>query len=137
MPQPASYSYRERPRSHLALVPVEESGEHRVPGGAADTGRHALHDDALLTPIFHALAHSGPADGRAVRRLQLVDPVERFRRDPLTAPLPVTGRARTRRPAAHARPEPAADRPPADPVRHAMAQGGRHHLRHGRVSGAH
>lgn len=60
------------------------------------TGRHALNEDALFTPIFHALAGGPPPP---------VDPVERFRRDPLTAPLPVVVPARRRPEGAHARTE--------------------------------
>jgi hypothetical protein len=85
-----------------------------IDGARADTGRHALDEDALLTPIFATLARrrGSPAP---------VDPVERFRRDPLTAPLPVVVPAR-RRPGAHARVEPLPDRPVH----------GRHALRRGR-----
>jgi hypothetical protein len=46
--------------------------------------------------------------------------VERFRRDPLTAPLPVVVPAR-RRPGAHARPEPLPERPVSG--RHALRRG--------------
>ena len=68
------------------------------------TGRHALDEEAQLTPIFHALT------GRFGARPAPVDPVERFRRDPLTVPIPVTVPAGRR---ARARTEPT----------------GRHHLR--------
>ncbi|GAA1297226.1 hypothetical protein [Pseudonocardia xinjiangensis] len=66
------------------------------------TGRHAFDEDAELTPIFHALTRGGwrrrqhePA-APAVRPAQAAppppprpDPVDAFRRDPLTAPIPV------------------------------------------------
>ncbi|MFC4946915.1 hypothetical protein [Pseudonocardia sp. GCM10023141] len=53
-------------------------------------GRHAFNEDAVLTPIFHALTRGGwrrrqhePAAPRQA------DPVDRFRQDPLTAPIPI------------------------------------------------
>jgi hypothetical protein len=61
-------------------------------------GRHSMMrpDDALLTPIFHALARGGwrsrqhePATTGAPTPAWQPDPVERFRRDPLGAPVPV------------------------------------------------
>jgi hypothetical protein len=63
-------------------------------------GRHAYNEEAALTPIFHALTRSGwrrrqhePAQVRPV-----ADPVDQFRRDPLTAPIPVQApAARSRR----------------------------------------
>ncbi|WP_214403880.1 hypothetical protein, partial [Pseudonocardia lacus] len=89
MPDPTSDPYRRPGRPRLRVI----DGGTPVDAGA---GRHALDEDALLTPIFAALArHSG-------RRPAPPDPVERFRRDPLTAPLPVVVPAR-RRPGAHAR----------------------------------
>jgi hypothetical protein len=108
MPQPhlshshASHSHAAQPRTRLRLID----------GELADSGRHALDEEALLTPIFATLA-------RRVGRPAPADPVERFRRDPLTAPLPVVVPAR-RRPGAHARPEPIPER-----------QAGRHALRRG------
>ena len=78
------------------------------------TGRHAFDEDAVLTPIFHALTRGGwrsrqhepaapavpplpplPAPPRAP------DPVDAFRRDPLTAPYPDSG-SRARRHPRHA-----------------------------------
>ena len=44
------------------------------------TGRHALDEDAVLTPIFSAVR-------REVRPVP--DAVDQFRRDPLTAPIPI------------------------------------------------
>ncbi len=44
------------------------------------TGRHAIDEDAVLTPIFSAVR-------REVRPVP--DAVDEFRRDPLTAPIPV------------------------------------------------
>lgn len=78
---------------------------------APASGRHALDEDALFTPIFHALAGGPPPSPSPV------DPVERFRRDPLTAPLPVVVPARRRPEGAHARTE----------------STGRHHRRPARV----
>lgn len=97
-----------------------EHGERRaaVPTAAPAAGRHAVDEDAVLTPIFHALAGGGVRDRtvRAARPARSGDVAE-FRRDPLTAPIPVqafaaaaapsavlvTGRPRRR--AAHARPD--------------------------------
>lgn len=59
------------------------------------TGRHAFNEDAVLTPIFHALTRGGwrsrqhePA-ARHVPAPAPADPVDAFQRDPLTAPIPV------------------------------------------------
>ena len=56
-------------------------------------GRHAFIEDAVLTPIFHALTRGGPRSQRSepvlTRSAAQADPVETFRRDPLTAPIPV------------------------------------------------
>ncbi len=115
MPHPHSDPYRRDPYRRDSR---RRSGPGRlrlVDGTGPDTGRHALDEDALLTPIFAALARRGT-------RPSPVDPVERFRRDPLTAPLPVQVPAR-RRPGAHARVDPLPERfGPHDPA-------GRHHLR--------
>ncbi len=60
-----------------------------------DSGRHAFNEDAVLTPIFHALTTSGWEERQhepaAAHRLgsSRPDPVAEFRRDPLTAPLPI------------------------------------------------
>jgi hypothetical protein len=51
-------------------------------------GRHAIDEDALATPIFAALRRSVRRDEHVARR-SLRDPVDEFRRDPLTAPIPV------------------------------------------------
>ncbi|QJY46002.1 hypothetical protein [Pseudonocardia broussonetiae] len=127
-------------------------GERRAAargGGAA--GRHAVDEDAVLTPIFHALnrvdwrgrqvepsAHEREARGREVpgRRhaLRGTDAVDEFRRDPLTAPIPVQAFA------AAAAPSPVLPtRPPrrrrsatTDSGAHALVEpreGGRHHYR--------
>ena len=56
--------------------------------GRRANGRHALDEDALHTPIFAALSRGGwrrrPESAAAA-----VPSVEDFRRDPLTAPLPI------------------------------------------------
>jgi len=61
--------------------------EELLEGRRAD-GRHALDEDALHTPIFAALSRGGwrrrPESAAAA-----VPSVEDFRRDPLTAPLPI------------------------------------------------
>ena len=56
--------------------------------GRRANGRHALDEDALHTPIFAALSRGGwrrRQEGAAAA----VPSVEDFRRDPLTAPLPI------------------------------------------------
>jgi hypothetical protein len=113
--------YPHADRDRIAIVDGRVDGRdfnHRIYSSSidrrsdvdVDTGRHALNEDALLTPIFHALS------GQLGRRPAPVDPVERFRRDPLTAPIPVVVPTR-RRPGAHTRAE--------SPVEST----GRHHLR--------
>lgn len=65
--------------------------------GNPGTGRHALNEDAVLTPIFHALTRGGWRSRQhepAVPRLNRSsargrDPWDEFRHDPPTAPLPV------------------------------------------------
>jgi hypothetical protein len=106
MPHPPHDPYRRHSRPQRRVID----------GGApadARSGRHALDEDAMLTPIFAALAR------RSERCPSPSDPVERFRRDPLTAPLPVGVPAR-RRPGAHARVEPLPERPGPGPGRHAL-----------------
>jgi hypothetical protein len=49
-------------------------------------GRHALDEDAIQTPIFHALARGGL---RQRQQAHVADSLEEFRRDPLTAPIPI------------------------------------------------
>lgn len=89
-------------------------------------GRHAFIEDAELTPIFHAMTR-GAWRTRQHEQVQAAprpaDPVDEFRRDPLTAPIPVqalgsSSAAPTRRSGAHA-----------------LADShGRHHRRRDRVS---
>lgn len=59
--------------SNLLTVVDGRSTTRPGPTDLPLVGRHVLDEDALLTPIFHALA----------------DPVDAFWRDPLTAPIPV------------------------------------------------
>lgn len=60
--------------------------------GGRPGGRHALDEDAVQTPIFAALRRGGwrrrPQES-AAPSVAAVASVEDFRRDPLTAPLPV------------------------------------------------
>jgi hypothetical protein len=95
-------------------------------GSAA--GRHAVNEDAVMTPIFHALTRGGwrsrqhaPAPEAPVG----ADPLDAFRRDPLTAPIPVQALAYTPAPS-----YPPSSRRPAVGA-HAMpeARSGRHHRR--------
>jgi hypothetical protein len=60
--------------------------EELLEGRRAD-GRHALDEDALHTPIFAALSRRRWR--RPERAVAAVASVEDFRRDPLTAPLPI------------------------------------------------
>lgn len=69
------------------LARVEETADELL---EAVEGRHAIDEDALVTPIFAALRrgirrrrHHEPA------RESLRDPVDEFHRDPLTAPIPM------------------------------------------------
>ena len=61
--------------------------EELLEGRRAD-GRHALDEDALHTPIFAALSRGGWRR-RQQEGAASVPSVEDFRRDPLTAPLPI------------------------------------------------
>jgi hypothetical protein len=93
---------------------------------APRTGRHAYNEEAAMTPIYHALSRGGwrgrqhepPAAPPAARA---PDPIEEFRRDPLTAPIPVQA---MRPPAPRSSTDGYADRPP----RHELNEG-RHHRR--------
>ena len=65
--------------------------EELLEGRRAD-GRHALDEDALHTPIFAALSRGGWRPRQAESPASVPSPVpsvEDFRRDPLTAPLPI------------------------------------------------
>lgn len=78
-----------------------------------DSGRHALFEDADLTPIFYGLV----LGARNTRAPQRTDPVDAFSRDPLTAPIPaqvLTPSQRT---------------PGRRAARAAVSTGGRHHYR--------
>lgn len=100
------------------------------------TGRHAFDEDAALTPIFHALTRGGwrarqhePAAAAAPPRA--ADPVEAFRRDPLTAPIPVVHDVApaipySRRSGSGTQAVPAA--------RHELVDEGRHHRRRAAIS---
>jgi len=114
-------------------LPTSTDAKESDPGG-----RHP--DDAALTPIFHALAHSGwegpqeSPDDSAVNAVLTpddvaADPVETFRRDPLGAPLPAATTTADE-------PVLAAPGPPAGSRRRSRAheaseprRGGRHHRR--------
>ncbi|GAA1220576.1 MULTISPECIES: hypothetical protein [Pseudonocardia] len=99
------------------------------------TGRHAFDEDAELTPIFHALTRGGwrarqhePAAPTPPPRVP--DPVEAFRRDPLTAPIPVVKDVAPAIPAS--RVGPGAHSVPA--ARHELTDEGRHHRRRKAIS---
>lgn len=57
--------------------------------GERPTGRHAFDEDAALTPIFHALTRGGWRSRQHEPAAPPPDAVDAFRRDPLTAPIPV------------------------------------------------
>ncbi len=92
-------------------------------------GRHAYNEEAGLTPIFHALSRSGwqdrqhepaarpPAQPPLPRSSP--DPVDAFRRDPLTAPIPVQAPVSI----------PARRYPDVPEARHELSDTGRHHVR--------
>jgi hypothetical protein len=98
--------------------------------GAAG-GRHAINEDAELTPIFHALTRTGwrkrqqepAAPPSSPSPPQPRDPVAEFRRDPLTAPIPT----QAFRPPARRRPLSGRERP----ARLELSDTGRHHHRRG------
>jgi hypothetical protein len=92
------------------------------------SGRHAFDEDAALTPIFHALNRGGWRGRQQEPAARPVDAVDEFRRDPLTAPIPVQVFAAADRPAT--RPAPPARR--RSRAAHALIEprdGGRHHFR--------
>jgi hypothetical protein len=110
--------------SSLATTGYDTFGSDRH----APSGRHALSEDAVLTPIFHALTRGGPRATRrpdSVRPAESLDPIEQFRRDPLTAPIP--------RQALMAVPSQPWKRPPTEPTSPATgrrrSRRGRHHRR--------
>ncbi len=93
-----------------------------------EAGRHAFDEDAALTPIFHSLNRGGWRGRQQEPPARRADEADEFRRDPLTAPIPIqafaaaavpspalSARQRNRR-AAHALSEPRRDN-------------GRHHFR--------
>jgi hypothetical protein len=57
--------------------------------GGRTGGRHALDEDAVQTPIFAALRRGGWRRRQQESAPGSVASVEDFRRDPLTAPLPI------------------------------------------------
>ena len=57
--------------------------------GGRTGGRHALDEDAVQTPIFAALRRGGWRRRPQESAVTAVASVEDFRRDPLTAPLPI------------------------------------------------
>ncbi|MDN5751586.1 MAG: hypothetical protein L0H64_24325 [Pseudonocardia sp.] len=126
----------ERVRGYGELRRSTGRGRESTPGSAgAPSGRHAFDEDAVLTPIFHALNRGGGWRGRQQEAaVRPTDEVDRFRRDPLTAPIPIQALS------AAAVPSPAPPvRPSADHAMrrrraaHALAEprreDGRHHHR--------
>lgn len=103
----------------------------------AASGRHVLDEDAALTPIFHSLNRSGWRDRQRPEPVRGRDEVDEFRRDPLTAPIPVqafsaAATPSTALPRTPPRRRRAAPPTPADPGAHALVEpreGGRHHFR--------
>ena len=84
--------------SNLAMIGYGTfDSDERVP-----LGRHAFNEDAVLTPIFHALTRGGVRSQRHELR-SAPDPVEDFRRNPLTAPIPVPAGSGRRRAAGRGR----------------------------------
>lgn len=106
-------------------------------GGVA--GRHAINEEAVLTPIFHALNRvewpGRQAEGPGRRRPDAParNAVDEFRRDPLTAPIPVQAFAAAAAPSPVLPPRvPRRRRSATDTGAHALIEpreGGRHHFR--------
>lgn len=68
------------------LARVQETNDELL----GEQGRHAIDEDALLTPIFAALRRGNRRRRRhEPARESLRDPVDEFRRDPLIAPIPI------------------------------------------------
>lgn len=111
---------------------VRGYGERR-----AASGRHVLDEDAALTPIFHALNRSGWRERQRPEPVRGRDEVDEFRRDPLTAPIPVQAFSAAATPSAALPRTPprrrrAARQTPSDSGAHALIEpreGGRHHFR--------
>lgn len=106
----------------------------RVHGGAVPSGRHAFDEDAALTPIFHALNRGGGWRRRQQPEApaRRGDAVDEFRRDPLTAPIPVQALTTEAAPPAAVPARGARRRRGADTGAHALVEpreGGRHHVR--------
>jgi hypothetical protein len=78
---------------------VRGYGELRRAVGAS-SGRHAVDEDAALTPIFHALRRGDVRRGEPAAPVRSEDEVADFRRDPLTAPIPVQAFAAAAAPSA-------------------------------------
>ncbi|WP_219418811.1 hypothetical protein [Pseudonocardia nigra] len=98
-------------------------------GRTSAGGRHALDEEAVLTPIFHALTRGGwrsrqhePA-APSVPPRAAADPVDAFRRDPLTAPIPVQALVPAPTPSWRRAAGPQA----VPPARHARPDDGHHH----------
>ncbi len=68
------------------LARVQETDDELL--GAVE-GRHAIDEDALVTPIFAALRRGIRRRWHEPARESLRDPVDEFHRDPLTAPIPL------------------------------------------------
>lgn len=115
-------------------------GERRAAARESGAGRHVLDEEAVLTPIFHALNHSGWRARQQPERVRGVDAVDEFRRDPLTAPIPVQAFAAAATPSAavpaaaprRRRSAAVPDSRASDSGAHALVEpreGGRHHFR--------
>lgn len=100
---------------------------------SAPSGRHAFDEDAALTPIFHALNRGGWRGRQQEPPTPSVDEVDDFRRDPLTAPIPIQALAVTAVPAPASAQSAAALAVRRRRAAHALAEprrdGGRHHFR--------
>lgn len=101
------------------------------------SGRHVLDEDAALTPIFHALNRSGWRERQRPEPVRGRDEVDEFRRDPLTAPIPIQAFSAAATPSAVLSRTPprrrrAAPHAPSGSGAHALVEPrevGRHHYR--------
>lgn len=125
--------WQEQPAVHSEATEVRVSNWVRGHGERrAASGRHVLDEEAVLTPIFHALNHSGWRARQQPERMPRADEVDEFRRDPLTAPIPIRAFEAARPSGTRTSESRTSDSGASDSGAHALVEpreGGRHHFR--------